>query len=58
MKDCVIFHGWCEGQFDGPLWLFKKVSSKEREKPWLLVTLNINMSHIFPKHFIEIPKVI
>ena len=36
----------------------KNVSSKERIKPWLFVTFNIIISHIFPENFIEIPQVV
>lgn len=34
------------------------VSSKERMKPWLFVTFNIIVSHIFPEKFIEGPQVV
>ena len=36
----------------------KNVSSKERMKPWLFVTFNIIVRHIFPENFIEIPQVV
>ena len=45
-------------QFDTPCGFSKKVSSKRRVKPWLFVTFNIIISHIFPKIFIEIPQVV
>ena len=45
-------------QFDIPCGFSKKVSSKGRVKPWLFVTFNIIISHIFPKIFIEIPQVV
>ena len=32
----------------------KSVSSKERKEPWVFVTYNIIISHIFSEHFIEI----
>ena len=35
----------------------KNVSSRESMKPWHFVTLNIVISHNFPKNFIEIPQV-
>ena len=36
----------------------KNVSSKERVKPWLFVTFNIILKHIFPENFIEFPQVV
>ena len=43
------------GQIDAPPFcgFSKNVSSKERVKPWLFVTSNIIISHIFPENFIE-----
>ena len=41
-----------------PLVFFKTVSSRERVKPWLFVTFNIIISHIFFKNFNEIPQVV
>ena len=41
-----------------PLWFFKNVSSKERVKPCLFVTLNIILRYIFPKNLIEFPQVV
>ena len=41
-----------------PCGFSKNVSSKERGKPWLFVTFNIIIRHIFPENFIDIPQVI
>ena len=50
--------GWA-GQFDlHPLQFFQKLSCRERVKPWNFVTFNITISHIFPKNFIEVPRVV
>ena len=47
------------GQFDpSPLGFSKNVSSKEWMKPWLSVTFDIIVSHIFPENFIEIPQLV
>ena len=35
----------------------RNVSSKERVKPWLFVTFDIILRHIFPENFIEFPEV-
>ena len=40
------------------LWFLKNVSCKERVKPWLFVTFNIIIRHIFPESFVEIPQVV
>ena len=41
-----------------PLWFFKTVSPRERVQPWLFVTFNIIISHIFLENFIKIPQVV
>ena len=41
-----------------PCSFLKNVSSKERVKPWFIVTFNIIISHSFPENFIEIPQVV
>ena len=41
-------------QFDPSCGFSKNVSSRERVKPWLFLTFNIIISHIFPENFIEI----
>ena len=44
------------GQFDPhPCGFSKNLSSKVRLKPWILVTFNIILRHIFPENFIEFP---
>ena len=45
-------------QFDSPCCFFTNVSPKKRLKPYLFVTFNIIISHIFPENFIEIPQVV
>ena len=47
-----------EGQFDHPCGFSKRVSSKEREKPWFFEAFNIIFRHIFPENFIEFPQVV
>ena len=50
---------WLEGQFDPhPCGFSKKVSSKERVKPWFFVAFNIILKYIFPENFIEFPQVV
>ena len=44
------------GQIEPLCGFSKKVSSKERVKPWSFVTFNFIISHIFP--FINIPQVV
>ena len=46
------------GQFDLPCGFSKNASSKERLKPWFLVTFNIIIGHIFHESFMEIPQVV
>ena len=36
----------------------KNVSYKERVNPWFFVAFIINIRHIFPENFIEIPLVV
>ena len=44
------------------IWLLcgfsKKVSYKERVKPWFFVTFNIIIGHIFPENLFKIPDVV
>ena len=36
----------------------KNVFSRDRLKPWFVVTFDIILSHIFPGNFIEIPQIV
>ena len=36
----------------------KNVSSKDRVEPWLFVTFNIILKHIFPENFIEFLQIV
>ena len=36
----------------------KNVYSRERMKPWSLVTFNFIASYIFPENLIEIPEIV
>ena len=36
----------------------KNVYSKERVKPWFLVTFNIILRHNFPENFIKFPQLV
>ena len=38
--------------------VFKKVSFKEKVKPWFFVTFNIILRHIFPENFIDFSQVL
>ena len=48
------------GKFDllPPCDFSKNVSSRERVKLWVFVTINVIISHFFPENFIEIPQVV
>ena len=57
LKRLVEGGGGC--QFDPPPCGFSKTaSSRERVRPWFLVSFNIIISHIFPENFIEITQVV
>ena len=50
---------WFHFDTPPPLCCFSKnVSSKERVKPYLFVTLNTILRYIFPKNSIEFPQVV
>ena len=36
----------------------KNISSKQKVKPWFLMTFNIIISHVFPENFIDFPHVV
>ena len=46
------------GQLNRPCGFLKNVSSIEIVEPWLFVTFNIILKHIFPEYFIEFPQVV
>ena len=49
---------WLGDQFDFLCGFLKNVSFKEMVKPWLFVTFNIMISHLFSDNYIEIPQVV